>query len=71
MPVQCFSDPEFLFHDFRLIHSKDKERRVAFDLSVPYKYKMKDDEIIEYLERQIKKIEPDINCDITIDKTEM
>lgn len=64
-------DPELLFHDFRLKHSKDKERRVAFDLSVPYKYKMKDDEIIEYLEEQIKRIEPDINCDITIDKTEM
>ena len=64
-------DPELLFHDFRLKHSKDKERRVAFDLSVPYKYKMKDDEIIGYLDEQIKRIEPDINCDITIDKTEM
>lgn len=64
-------DPELHFHDFRLIHSKAKERRVAFDLSVPYKYNKKDDEILGYLEEQIKLIEPGIECDITIDKIEM
>jgi len=62
-------DSNLKFHDFRLIHSKDKERRVAFDLSVPYKYKMKDSEIINYLEDRIIMIEPGIECDITIDKT--
>ncbi|SFU38170.1 cation diffusion facilitator family transporter [Butyrivibrio sp. M55] len=63
-------DPELKFHDFRLKHSKDKGRRVAFDLSVPYKYNMKDAEILDYLEERIKRMEPDIECDITIDKTE-
>ena len=63
-------DPELKFHDFRLKHSKDQGRRVAFDLSVPYKYNMKDAEISDYLEERIKRMEPDIECDITIDKTE-
>lgn len=63
-------DPELKFHDFRLKHSNDKGHRVAFDLSVPYKYSMKDDEITAYLEDRIKRMEPDIECEITIDKTE-
>ncbi len=63
-------DPVLDIHDFRLIHSKDKERRVAFDLSVPYKYNLKDSEIIDYLVQHIRGVEPGIDCDITIDKTE-
>ena len=64
-------DPALDFHDFRLIHSKDEGRRVAFDISVPYKYDLKDNEIIDYLVQHIRGVEPGIDCDVTIDKTDL
>ena len=64
-------DPNLSFHDFRVIHAKGDCRRVAFDLTVPYKYDIKDDNIISYLDEHIKGIQPDIVCDITIDKADL
>ena len=64
-------DPVLDFHDFRLIHSGDEGRRVAFDVSVPYKYDLKDSEIIDYLVQHIRGVEPGIECDVTIDKTDL
>ncbi|RKM56999.1 cation transporter [Butyrivibrio sp. X503] len=61
-------DPKLSFHDFRVIHAKGDCRRVAFDILVPYKYDLKDAEIIKYLDDHIKGAEPGIECDITIDK---
>ncbi|MBR4671534.1 MAG: cation transporter [Butyrivibrio sp.] len=63
-------DPKLDFHDFRVIHAKGDSRRVAFDLTVPYKYNIKDADIIKYLDDHIKGIHPDIECDITIDKAD-
>ena len=60
-------DPDLTFHDFRMIHSEDEIKRLAFDTVVPYKYDLSDDEIIDYLKNHIKGIEPDLECDIEID----
>ena len=61
-------DPKLEIHDFRLIHHGDKERKVSFDVSVPYGYKLKDDEIIAYITDRISASEYEVNFDITIDK---
>ena len=64
-------DPNLSFHDFRVIHSKGDRKRVAFDLQVPYKYSLKDEDIRKYLFDHIDGIEPGIQCDITIDKADL
>ena len=43
-------DPELTFHDFRLIHSEDEIKRLAFDVVVPYKYDLSDEEIRDFCE---------------------
>ena len=62
-------DPEFTFHDFRIIHSDNNEKKLAFDVVVPYKHKLSDEEITDYLKAQIKELDENINCEIAIDKT--
>ncbi len=61
-------DPSLSFHDFRMIHSDEDEKKLAFDVVVPYKYDLKDEEIVEYLEAHIKSIDPNIHPEIEIDK---
>ena len=70
--VRMFLDqlgPELAFHDFRLVHHKSGEKRVSFDVQVPYKYDLKDDEIIDYLTKHLKGVAPDLTLDIDVDKT--
>lgn len=59
---------ELTFHDFRLVHHKSGEKRVSFDVQVPYKYDLKDDKIVDYLTQHLKDIEPNISLDIDVDK---
>lgn len=61
-------DPKLSFHDFRIIHSEDDAKKLSFDVTVPYKYDLSDEEIQSYLEQHIKAIEPSAVCEITIDK---
>ena len=61
--------PELTFHDFRLVHHDSGEKRVSFDVQVPYKYDLKDDLIIDYLTEHLKGVVPDLTLDIDVDKT--
>ncbi len=61
-------DPALSFHDLRMIHSDKDEKKLTFDVVVPYKYDMSDEEIISYLEKHIQGIDPDIRPEIEIDK---
>jgi cation diffusion facilitator family transporter len=61
-------DPKLDIHDFRLIHKGENGRKVSFDVSVPYGFKLKDDEIIEYITTRVSASEFDVDFDITIDK---
>lgn len=61
-------DPKLGFHDFRVVHCENGERKLSFDVGVPYKYDLKDEEIVKYLETHIAGAYPEIKCDITIDK---
>ncbi len=61
-------DPQLSFHDLRMIHSDKDEKKLTFDVVVPYKYDMSDEEIISYLEDHIRGIDPSIRPEIEIDK---
>ena len=63
-------DPKLKFHDLRLVHSNEEERRLSFDVITPYKYDLSDDEIKRYLTEHMRNIDPLVTCDITIDKEE-
>nr|WP_297706250.1 cation diffusion facilitator family transporter [uncultured Butyrivibrio sp.] len=60
---------ELSFHDFRVIHH-EKSNRISFDVQVPYKYNIKDKEILQYLTERLESGDPNITLDITIDKKE-
>ena len=63
-------DPTLKFHDCRVIRNKEEEPRVTFDLEVPYKYDIKDEELISLIEEKIKHIAGGYRLDITVDKAE-
>ncbi len=63
-------NPAIRYHDLRIIRKQDKAPKVEFDLEVPYKFQMKDDELIILVEDKIKKDNPEYVFDITIDRGE-
>ena len=62
-------DPVLKFHDCRIVKDHD-HNRVAFDVEVPYKYELSDEELIKVLTERIGEFEPGYVLDITIDKAE-
>ncbi len=63
-------DPALKFHDLRLVRKEGEKPVVEFDLEVPYKYKMADDELVKLLEYRLKEIGSGYSYDITVDKKE-
>ena len=63
-------DPSIKFHDLRLVRKEGEKPIVEFDLEVPYRYKMADDELVELLEYRLKEIGEGYSYDITVDKKE-
>ncbi len=61
-------DPKLSFHDFRIIHSENELKKLAFDVVVPFKYGMSDEELISYLKGNIAKEDSPMECEITVDK---
>ena len=61
-------DKRLDIHDLRLVHHGGNERRISFDVSVPYGFKMKDEEIIDYIIDKVSASEYDVDFNITIDK---
>lgn len=60
-------DENLHFHDFRVVHG-ETHSNILFDIVVPVKYHMSDAELIEYLEKEIKKINNNYNLIVTIDR---
>lgn len=56
------------FHDFRVVHHSEGQKRISFDVSAPYKFEPGDDELIKMLTERIIAIEPGVKLDITIDR---
>ncbi len=61
-------DPALKFHDFRAV-CKNGSRYLAFDVEVPYKYDMKDSQIIDLLNQRFGRKAEGYELDITVDKT--
>ena len=58
--------PDFLYHDFRVVHEKDR-LKVLFDVNCPYNVRMSDDEIQDYLKQEFDKIRPGISLRVGVD----
>ena len=63
-------DPAIKFHDLRLVRKEGERPLVEFDLEVPYKYKMGDEELTKLVEDRLKELGGEYRFDITIDKKE-
>lgn len=60
-------DENLHFHDFRIIHSK-QQKKAAFDVVVPFHYDKSDEKIMQYLKEKIREYNPELGCEIAIDK---
>jgi cation diffusion facilitator family transporter len=63
-------NPAIRYHDLRVIRKQDKPPKVEFDLEVPYKFQMKDEELISLVTQRIRQNNPDYVFDITVDRGE-
>ena len=60
-------DPRIKYHDF-WISETDTEPTVSFDLEIPYKYDIKDNELISIVSKRFGEMASGYALDITIDK---
>lgn len=63
-------DPSIKFHDLRIVRKEGEKPVVEFDLEVPYRYKIADDELVKLLEYRLREIGEGYSYDITVDKKE-
>lgn len=61
-------DPKLRYHDCRIVRNRDEEPIVSFDLEVPYKYDIKDEELKRIIEDRVKGMAGECKLDITVDK---
>ena len=61
-------DGELSMHDFRIVLGKGHSNLI-FDIIVPYGFRFSEDEIKSRIEAQVKKLSPDYNTVITVDKS--
>lgn len=61
-------DETLMFHDFRIVNGPT-HTNLIFDVLVPYRFKMADKEIIEHIDTEVKKLNPNYFCVIKIDYT--
>ncbi|MDO4743440.1 MAG: cation diffusion facilitator family transporter [bacterium] len=59
-------DPALTIHDFRVV-SGEKKTNLIFDIVIPQKYKLSNDQIVEKINCLAKTIDPTFDCVITID----
>lgn len=60
-------DENLHFHDFRVVYG-DTHTNILFDLVVPVKYHLSDEDLIIHIEKEVKKINKKYNLIITIDR---
>jgi cation diffusion facilitator family transporter len=63
-------DPALKYHDLRVIRKEGKVPKIELDLEVPYKFRMKDEELLELVKGRLHEISPEYDLDITFDKGE-
>ncbi len=63
-------DPALKFHDLRVIRKEGSVPKIELDLEVPYKFRMKDEELLSLVEGRLHEISPEYSIDITFDKGE-
>ncbi|MBR4950124.1 MAG: cation transporter [Clostridia bacterium] len=56
------------FHDFRMVKGTT-HCNLIFDVVVPYDYKMKDDQLCDYIQGKVREIYPDYFTVISVDKS--
>ncbi|MCR5155608.1 MAG: cation diffusion facilitator family transporter [Butyrivibrio sp.] len=61
-------DPKLRYHDCRIVRNRDEEPIVSFDLEVPYKYDIKDEELKRIIEDRVRDMAGGYKLDITVDK---
>lgn len=59
-------DPELKFHDFRMVKG-DTHTNFIFDIVVPFKYKIKDEELITLIKNRVSEKNEKYKCVIMID----
>ena len=59
---------ELTFHDLRFSHARENNPKLSFDVIVPYKYDLPDEEIVSFLENHLKPLIPGVEIEIEIDK---
>ena len=59
-------DPELKFHDFRMVKG-DTHTNFIFDVVVPFKYKIKDEELITLIKNRVSEKNEKYKCVIMID----
>jgi len=55
------------FHDFRIVHGPT-HINLIFDIVVPFKYSMSDDEVVQYIRDEVSKINNTYFCVIDVDR---
>lgn len=60
-------DSELHFHDFRVVHG-ETHVNILFDIVVPVKYHLSDEELINLITNEIKKLNHKYNLIVTIDR---
>lgn len=58
--------PGFLYHDFRVVHEKDRTR-VLFDVNLPFGIRMTDEEVLDYLKKKFAAVDPKLTLRVGVD----
>jgi len=65
--IVTYIDPGLSMHDFRLVLGKTHSNLI-FDIVIPPGYKTSDDELRERIQKEVRLIDPNYHCVITIDR---
>jgi len=61
-------DTELQFHDFRIVKGPT-HTNILFDVLVPYKFPLKDSELIETINQKVKKLDSSYFIVVKVDHT--
>ncbi len=71
--VQCIiesKDKDISMHDFRAVFGHT-HTNIIFDVNVPFEFDIDDDELCNYITKEVKKLDPKYNTVITVDRNYM
>jgi len=71
--VQCIiesKDKDISMHDFRAVFGHT-HTNIIFDVNVPFEFDISDDELCNYITKEVKKLDPKYNTVITVDRSYM